>query len=237
MASLTKRYGRSLLVSMQRLTEERFLKLLRDCPHLTILDIGCGNGEFTLKVAKKVGAETTVGIERVLPFAKMASSKGINVIWGDASNTFPFKDEAFDVVVANQVIEHVNNTDIFVKEIRRVLKNNCYCVVATPNLAGLQNIISLMMGYQPPTAHVSDEFFAAGNPLNPDHDVVVNHIAHRRIFTARALKELFEFHGLKCERITGFGLHPLPPFISRLVSSSRYSPIIAIKARKIPTHR
>ena len=66
------------------------MKLLSDCPHSTILDIGCGNGEFTLKVAKKVAAETTVGIERVLPIAKMASSKGINVILGDASNIFPF---------------------------------------------------------------------------------------------------------------------------------------------------
>ena len=237
MASLIKRYGRSLLVSMQHLTEVRFLKLLSHEPHSIILDIGCGNGEFTLKVARKVGAETTVGIERVWPFAKMASSKGINIILGDASNIFPFKDEVFDIVIANQVIEHLNNTDIFVKEIRRVLKKDGYCVVATPNLAGLQNIFSLIMGYQPPTAHVSDELFASGNPFNPDHNIVVSHIAHRRIFTAPALKELFQFHGLKCERITGFGLHPLPPFISRLVTSSRYSPIIAIKARKPPIHR
>jgi ubiquinone/menaquinone biosynthesis C-methylase UbiE len=232
-SSLMKLYGRTLLVSMQRLTEERFLNLLSGCPHSTILDIGCGNGEFTLKVATRIGAETTVGIERVLPFAKMASSKAINVVLGDASHTLPFKEEMFDVVVANQVIEHVNNTDIFVKEIRRILKNNCYCVIATPNLAGLQNIISLMMGYQPPTAHVSDDLFASGNPLNPDRNIVVTHIAHRRIFTARALKELVEFHGLKCKAIRGFGLHPLPPFLSRLVNSPRYSPVIAIKARKI----
>lgn len=216
---------------MQRLTEERFITLLAKQQHSLVLDVGCGSGDFSMRIAEKIGTETIVGIERVWPFAKAASNKGVSTILGDANNIFPFKDEMFDVVTANQIIEHLNNTDVFIKEIRRVLKQEGYCIVATPNLAGLQNIISLIMGYQPPTAEVSDEFSSCGNPFHPHQNSIGGWIAHRRLFTAAALKSLFELHGFKCERITGFGLHPLPLFISRIVSSPRYSPIIAIKAR------
>jgi len=220
---------------MQLLTKERFISLLTERPHSAVLDVGCGDGQFSMRIAEKVGTETIVGIERVWSFAKMASNNGVSTILGDASNTFPFKDEVFDVVTANQIIEHLNNTDVFIKEIRRVLKQDGYCIVATPNLAGLQNIISLLMGYQPPTAEVSDEFFGCGNPFHPNPNTVSSvsgWIGHRRLFTAPALKSLFEYHGFTCERITGFGLHPLPLFISRHINSPRYSPVIAIKAHK-----
>jgi SAM-dependent methyltransferase len=218
---------------MQLLTKERFISLLTERQHSAVLDLGCNDGLFSMRIAQKVGAESIVGIERVWSLAKTASNKGVSSILGDANNTFPFKDEAFDVVTANQVIEHLNNTDVFIKEIRRVLKQDGYCVIATPNLAGLQNILSLIMGYQPPTADVSDEFFGCGNPFHPYPNIGTGGgIAHRRLFTAPALKSLFEYHGFTCERITGFGLHPLPLFISRLITSPRYSPVIAIKARK-----
>lgn len=220
------------MVGMQRLTKERFISLLTERPHSAVLDVGCGDGQFSMRIAEKVRTETIVGIERVWSLAKMASNNGVNTILGDANNTFPFKDGVFDVVTANQIIEHLNNTDVFIKEIRRVLKQDGYCIVATPNLAGLQNIISLIMGYQPPTAEVSDEFSGCGNPFHPHPNTPGGWIAHRRLFTAPALKSLFEYHGFTCERITGFGLHPLPLFISRLITSPRYSPVIAIKAQK-----
>jgi methionine biosynthesis protein MetW len=230
-----KRYTSSLLLGMQRLTQERFIRLADGGHYSAILDLGCGNGELTMRVAQKVGAKMVAGIEIGWPAAKMSLSRGINVILGDVNDTFPFKDEVFDLVLANQIIEHLNNTDNFLREVRRVLKNGGSCIVATPNLSGLQNIVSLMMGYQPPTAEVSDELFGCGNPFNPVQNTIGKYIGHRRIFTAPALKALMEFHGLKCERITGFGMHPLPLFISRLITSSRYSPVIAIKARKTNT--
>lgn len=220
------------MMGMRRLTEERFIGLLAERQHAAVLDIGCGAGEFSMRIAEKVATETIVGIERVWSFAQMASNRGVSAILGDANGLFPFKDEVFDVVTANQVIEHLNNTDVFIKEMRRVLKQDGYRIVATPNLSGLQNIISLIMGYQPPTAEVSDEFSGCGNPFHPHQSSAGGWIAHRRLFTAAALKMLFELHGFKCERISGFGLHPLPLFISRFVTSPRYSPIIAIRARK-----
>ncbi len=50
-------------------------------------------------------------MEIVPVFAKEAAKKGINVVLSDANKTFPFKNESFDCVVSNQVIEHLNDTD------------------------------------------------------------------------------------------------------------------------------
>ena len=58
---------------------------------------------------------------------------------------------------ASQVIGHISNTDAFVKEIYRVLGNGGYAVISTPNLAAVHTILTLMLGWQPLSAHVSDE--------------------------------------------------------------------------------
>lgn len=63
----------------------------------------------------------------------------------------------FDLVHANQVIEHLYETDLFIKEIYRILKKGGYAIISTPNLAGLHNIVSLILGKQPFPAHVSNE--------------------------------------------------------------------------------
>lgn len=43
-------------------------------------------------------------------------------------------DNAFDTVISFQVIEHIQNDDLFVKEIHRVLKPGGKAIIATPNI-------------------------------------------------------------------------------------------------------
>lgn len=47
--------------------------------------------------------------------------------------TVPYDDESFDVVIAIQVIEHVENETLFISEARRVLKKSGVFIVTTPN--------------------------------------------------------------------------------------------------------
>lgn len=44
------------------------------------------------------------------------------------------EDNSFDTVITFQVIEHVENDDLFVKEIHRVLKPGGVALIATPNI-------------------------------------------------------------------------------------------------------
>lgn len=55
-----------------------------------------------------------------------------------------------------------------------------------------------------------------------------------RIFTQKALKELFEYHGFKVERMIGVGYHPFPLLVARFLTviDGKHSVAITMKVRK-----
>ncbi len=59
-------------------------------------------------------------------------------------NHFPYKikTEIADTIVAGEVIEHLEKPLEFLKECRRILKNKGRLVLTTPNMIGLQHIVS-----------------------------------------------------------------------------------------------
>jgi methionine biosynthesis protein MetW len=199
-----------------------------------LLDCGCSDGEFTLKKAENIGTRKIYGIDVVEENVNKAKAKGIEVYCGDLDQRFPFEDETFDVVSASQVIEHVSNTDGFLREVLRVLKRGGYVIISTPNLASLDSIFLLLGGWQPGLANVSDEI-AAGiltvwdRHISPDTGPL-----HRRSFTIRALRELIEYHRFKVEHELGCGFYPLPLPISKVLAfiDRRHASYIVVKARK-----
>jgi ubiquinone/menaquinone biosynthesis C-methylase UbiE len=202
-----------------------------------VLDVGSGNGEFTQMIIEHLNNNSeVVGMDGNINFVKMALDKYRHkTILADANKIFPFSDDSFDLVIASQIIEHVYDTDLFIKEVYRILKKGGYCVCSTPNLASVHNIISLMLGNQPFTCHTSDatDFGTLCAPLHPEwSESQWIGMKHRRIFTAKALKGLFEYYGFKCEEIKGFGYYFMPVIIQRLIKSPKYSAYMSIKVRK-----
>lgn len=102
-----------------------------------ILDIGSSDGTFTNIVLKHTKADKIIGID-VLPqtvsYAKrrFARSKKLSFLVADA-HKLPFKDEEFDVVVCLETLEHVENPQQVLSEIKRVLKKSGYLVVLVPS--------------------------------------------------------------------------------------------------------
>jgi len=86
------------------------------------LDLGCGSGELTKEIGKRVGSNELYGVEIAEKYAQLAESNGIKVYRADLNKPFPIESESFDLVCANQVIEHLHQTDLFIKEIYRILK-------------------------------------------------------------------------------------------------------------------
>ena len=189
-----------------------------------MLDLGTHRGDFTVRLAEHLGAESVSGIELIERHAAVARSRGIDVAIGDLDEGIPFPSESFDVVHANQVIEHVRRTDVLLREVRRVLRPDGMALISTNNLSSWHNVVSLGLGMQPMPMHVSDEIIV-GNPLNPEHrwghrDAGRTHL---RLFTARALSELAGYHGLGVESIRAVGYYPLPPLLARL--ATRVDPV------------
>jgi SAM-dependent methyltransferase len=189
-----------------------------------LLDLGTHRGAFTMRVAGRLRAARVVGIELIERHAAVARERGVDVTVGDLDEGLPFESESFDVVHANQVLEHVRRTDVFMREVRRVLKPDGFACISTNNLASWHNVVSLGLGMQPMPMHVSDEIIV-GNPLNPEHrwghrDAGRTHL---RLFTARALSELAGYHGLALESLTSVGYYPLPPLLAR--AAARVDPM------------
>ena len=189
-----------------------------------LLDLGTHRGEFTMRVAERLGASSVHGVELLDEHAAVARARGIDVCSADLDNGLPFEDGAFDVVHANQVIEHVRRTDTFLREIRRVLAADGLACISTNNLSSWHNVFSLALGLQPMPMHVSDETIV-GNPLNPLDGQPHTDIGrtHLRLFTGRALTELCERHGLERVALRSAGYYPLPPVLGR--AAARVDPI------------
>ena len=219
--------------------QKAILDLLDYNPSAKALDCGCHNGEFTREIGQKIGTKHLYGIELAEARVQEAEDKGIKVYPANLNERLPLDDETFDIITANQLIEHLYHTDTFVKEIWRALKWGGVAVISAPNLASLHSIFSLILGYQPLTAFVSDEVRAGTlfvlQPELPPAGCIYPAQSHLRIFTGRALKELLEYHGFQVERLVGTGYYPFTGKIARLASwiDARHSVNVTIKARKV----
>jgi SAM-dependent methyltransferase len=111
------------------------LDSLEPQPSARLLDLGCDDGEWIDVVRRRLGVppEQVSGLELVEARAEIARTRGFDVHHGDLDEGWPFEDASFDVVHANQVIEHVGRLDHFVEETRRVVRPGGRVVVGTEN--------------------------------------------------------------------------------------------------------
>jgi ubiquinone/menaquinone biosynthesis C-methylase UbiE len=99
-----------------------------------VLDIGCGarKGPFILAQSARDVVGSDVSVEAVSYCARHWRGRNLRYAACDAS-LLSFGDGVFDAVLAFEVLEHVHEQEEFLKESRRVLKNNGVCVLSTPN--------------------------------------------------------------------------------------------------------
>lgn len=212
------------------------LNLLEENPNGVLLDCGCSDGKLTIKVAKKVMTNNIYGIDLDEEVLKKARKKGIKTFCVDLNNSLPFENDFFDVIFAHQLLAHLYDVDNFVKEIYRIIKPGGYAVVSTENLSSWHNIFALILGYQDFSHHISREFYI-GNPLSPHYKEKIEEslrVCHYKVLTSYSLKELFEIHGFKLQKIVGAGYYPFTKKLSSFLSSldSRHAHFLTIKIKK-----
>lgn len=98
-----------------------------------VLDLGAGPGLFShqLKARYPKSQVTAFDLsESMLKKIKKKWRKPLNKVMGDLA-TLPFKDDAFDVIFANQVIHWIEDKPLLFKEIFRILNPKGVFVFST----------------------------------------------------------------------------------------------------------
>jgi len=96
------------------------------------LDVGCGDGYWSEKI-KELGYKT-VSIDMHREYPNVDSDYEYSeMIPTDINEKLPFEDDSFDLVWCSEVIEHVQNHESAIMEMRRVLKPNGKLIITTPN--------------------------------------------------------------------------------------------------------
>lgn len=103
-----------------------------------ILDLGCGDGHFASIAFDR---PFDVGIDPWSGPVKLAAKQGsYNQVINGLGNQLPFPDEYFGSVVSNSVLEHIEDLDIVIKEVARVIKPNGIFIFCVPNHFFLENL-------------------------------------------------------------------------------------------------
>ncbi len=101
-----------------------------------ILDIGSGKGDFVLNISKKGGnvVELEINPENIKKTKEVAAREGLKItlIEGKAEN-LPFSDKKFGFINIAEVIEHVSDPELLLKETYRVLDSNGCAYISVPN--------------------------------------------------------------------------------------------------------
>ena len=99
-----------------------------------VLELGCGEGRGIDLINQKAKTFTAVDkIDSVI--TKLKEKYPMNKY---IKSSFPplsiFDDNSFDTIISFQVIEHIKNDKLFVKEIYRLLKKGGNALITTPNI-------------------------------------------------------------------------------------------------------
>ena len=155
-----------------------------------VLDVGCATGLLG-RVLRERGARRLVGIEGDPDMAAAARPFYDRVICADLERDADgaLGDEAFDVIVCADVLEHLRDPAAVLAGLGRHLAPDGLVLISTPNVAFISIRLSLLAGRW---------------EYNP-HGGILDR-GHLRFFTRRTLGRLIEDAGLRVAFLRGYNL-------------------------------
>jgi 2-polyprenyl-3-methyl-5-hydroxy-6-metoxy-1,4-benzoquinol methylase len=153
-----------------------------------VLEIGCGNGGFRENF-KDVRYDA---IEMSEAAATIARTKLDFVAIGEFEKTINlFPDNSYDLIVCNDVIEHIFDTNNFLKKIKEKLNINGSIIGSIPNVRHISNLVNLILR--------KDWQYT-------DSGILDN--THVRFFTKDSLIRLFKANNFQIEELEGVNSDP-----------------------------
>jgi 2-polyprenyl-3-methyl-5-hydroxy-6-metoxy-1,4-benzoquinol methylase len=169
----------------ERFDERRGFLLDAVRPGDRVLDLGAGDGAFAAALLDAGAVVSGVDVAEEALRRGRARAPGADLRRVAEGEPLPFAEDAFDVVWAGEVLEHVADVVGLLAEVRRVLRWGGTLLVTTPRL---DRVALLAMALGPRRW--------AGAWFDPRSD-------HLRFFSARALRGLLTDAGFAEIRIRG----------------------------------
>jgi SAM-dependent methyltransferase len=140
----------------------KFFKGRAEPAGLKILDVGAGEGALTQKLH---GMDYHMQACELFPENFRVPEVKCDRV--DITQSFPYPDHAFDIVIAVEVTEHILDHERFFREIHRILKPGGRLYVSTPNILSMKSRIRFLFRGFP----------FAFNPLEMDNYNGLQHVA------------------------------------------------------------
>lgn len=173
-----------------------------------VADLGAAGGEASAWLAER--GLRPVACDVVADARRTARDRGLLSVGLDTGDHLPFRSSALDGILAGEIIEHVYDPALLLRECARVLRPGGVLVLTTPNLATAQDRVRFLLGRAP-------------RQVDPFHEYLHLHI---RPFTYPLLAR-----GLRLA-----GLVPARPLSNYLVWQTRFGELSsAWAARRWPT--
>jgi O-antigen biosynthesis protein len=102
---------------------------------LDVLDAGCGTG-YGSEILAAADARRVVGVDiaqEAIDYAAAESSHATSEFSLGSLHSLPFEDASFDLAVCFEVIEHVEDQPLAIRELRRVLRPSGVLAISSPN--------------------------------------------------------------------------------------------------------
>lgn len=129
-------HGSSWQKYWHRTRLSNILKIFKDIQPKNFLDVGCAEGYY-IKLLTKTSIFKNfqgVGLDIAKNYLLKAKKKKLSLlVLGDAHH-LPIRDRCFDLVLCSEVLEHVPNPEVTLKELIRVSKKYILITVAGENL-------------------------------------------------------------------------------------------------------
>ncbi len=149
-----------------------------------VLEIGCGRGGFRENVSKTC---EYWGVEPHKDVAAIAAKNIDKVLTGTFEEVFDdLPDNYFDLVICNDVIEHMVDHHKFYEQIKAKCVKNAYMIGSLPNVRYISNLIELL--------RKKDWEYKETGILDK---------THLRFFTNRSIKRDFLAHQFDIEKLYG----------------------------------
>lgn len=163
---------------------------LREPPGL-LVDVGCGDGAIGGLLEGR--GWRVMGLDIAEARLRDASRLPMDLVVADVGGVLPLRSGTADAVFAGEVIEHLVDTDAFLAELWRVLRQGGLLVLTTPNLASFENRVRLLLGKYP----IWVDWRLGGE-------------GHVRAYTPKILKDQMREHRFRVQKLVGNWVPLLP---------------------------